>query len=1024
MADNTENKQQNVKPQEPVAPVAPVQAPITPSRRAKKTWAEKRAEKKHRKMVRRSRFRFFKNFCWWAFGCFSGVILFFASIILGVLFIPVNTITGGKNEGVVSEELASSTIGDIVLNLNKYGFDDLPILVEAVKGIAEGDASQYVEIDYDKLESIRFGSSNIGEEIKGCIKIVATIEGTVGTETLGDVGTLSVFSEWEEVEGTVDTSAETFNPKLYYYKPSNAPYAANTKEYVRAFADDGTMIAPAGSTLYYAALAKVPVLDALDIIDESLSRLGLTELLEKLGGADFDADSLVSNVLGDNTIGSIGDITLDNILLKDVLGEDDTTEIAKILVSVTGTPYAEISLGSLAGEDDLVFENIAISTFIAKEDAGMLGDLLESLVPDTPYEDITIGDFTGEEGINFDGVALSKLLGEDIGEDAKNILEMVTGEDFANITIGTLLDLEIQADQLKLDEVLTTMGATLDADTKKLIEAIIPGDKAFADVTVSDLTSISFDNVILKDVLGDGVSQDTIDLIEKLVPGDKSYEQITVSDLTNIDLEFSEMLLVDVVGDSMNADTKKLLSTVLGGVEFDDITIGHLTSTQLDFTDVLLSDVVGDDMNAETKNLLEKVLGKSYNSIKVGDFSKGLDFGSVLVSDVLGEEVTQNTKDLLTEVVGKSYNSITVSDLTEIEFTIEDVKISDYLDAESDIAHILEDATGIAFSEISFGDLTGATFHIENVHLKSVLDSSNIGDLKAIFDDIYHADQEGGTKFEDLTIADLSELDFDNVHIETILPLANDHPLRTILEDEFNKPFEEVVLSDLNSFNVGMLHLNKVLPVDKVDINLIKIICQVAGKTGCTTDAEYKTAYESLAITDLYAREGVNVMDNVKLSALLSVEDVDSPILKQLITKGVSVNGLATAIDDLKIHEVYGATVFKQVDGSMPVGALRFSKSGNTYTQNDAGEYYLSKDAGIWLLIGYTAQDVNLVTGRPTSYVANDAMTLSALQSSGSVVGTIFENATIRQLVDAGLISSVNEALYPLKLSQVLNPVA
>ncbi len=989
------------------------------SKEEKKQLKEKRKqEKKQKKMIRRNRLRWLKNFLWWWFGTVCGVFLFIASIVAGVLFIPINGLTGGKNEGIVSDELAGSTIGEVIFNLNQYGFDDLPILVDAVRGIAEGKASAYIEIDYDKLEKVKFGSSNIAEELNACINITATIESTVGVEQLKDFSKLSVLTEWEVVEETVDPSAQGFKPKLYYYVATNAPYSAQQVKYMRAFDDKGVRIAPADATLYYAALAKVPILDVIEIIDESLGRLQLTELISDFGGANLTEDSLLTKLLGDKTINQAGEITAESIKLSMLLGEDDTTEVAKLLSSITETAYADISLETLTNMGELPFENVKLSTFISAEEAGKFGEILESIVADTTYDDLILGDLMGEDGLQFENASLSIILGDDVSEDTQSLLEMVTDEEYANITIGTLMELEFDLTTFYLKDIL---DENTSQETKELIENIVPGDKTFDQITVSDLTELSLDDIdlsafYLKDVLGENTAQDTKDLIETIVPGDKTFDQITVADLTEIEIKYSDMLLADVVGDSMNADTKKLLTTLLEEQDFGAITIGDLTSKDLSFNEVLLVDVVGASMNSNTKTLLEKVLGIDYELIKIGDFSKGLNFEDVLLSDVFGDDVAQNTIDLLEQVTNLDYEIITVGSLLNITFKVEDVKIGDYLSAEGDMAHILEDATGLDFEEITFGALQDATFQIGNIHLSSVLDSSNIGDLKAIFDDIYHADDaENGKQFKDLILSDLNVLEFDNVHIATILPDGEDnHALVEILEDEFNKEYSEIVLGDLNNFNIGALHLYKVFPTDKIDANLKNILLEISGKTD----------YQEVLITDLYAQANVNVLDKISLSTVLG-DNVTNPMLKGLVEKGTTIGGLVDDIDDLKICQAYGENVFKKITPSSPApaGALRFSYSANTYTQNENGDYYLSKDAGIWLLLGYTAKDVNVETGRPAAYVEG-SMTLGDLQTRGSVVGNIFENATIRQLVDAGLLSdSTNQLLYPFTLSAALGKI-
>lgn len=609
---------------------------------------QQKLEKKTKRALRSYRCRPLKNFLWWFTGIICGIIFFVSGLVAGVMLIPINTFTGGNNEGIVSDELADSTLFDIVLNINDYSFGDLPILENALKEITEGEAGKYIQIDFDKLNSISFGGS-VAEEVKDCIKIVATIEGTIGTEALGDFGKLSIFTEWEEVQGNIDTSAETFNSKLYYYVDNNS-------RYIRAYDDNKNKVAPSGADIYYAALAKVPMLDAFDLIDERVGGIFINELFEKLGGAQFSEDSLIADIFEGKKIREIGDITADSILVSSVLGGDSTGDIAKIL---------------------------------------------------------------------------------------------------------------------------------------------------------------------------------------------------------------------------------------------------------------------------------EEALG------------------------------------------GKPYGTITLGDLSNVK----------------------------------------EGFSLDNIKLSTVVNQDEIGDLINILNDVFHADQVDGKKFEELTIGDLASLNFENVHISTVLPSGQDNiVLVEILEDEFKKPYSEIVLTDLNNFNIGALHLYKVIPEEKIDSNLKQIICDMTGVNN----------YKDIFVTDLHEEDNVSILDKIKLSSVLTNTN-GNVILDQLIKDNATVGGLGSAIDNLKLCDVYGDNVFKPIGGgSVPSGAIRFNKSGSTYTMATNGEYYLSSDAGMWLFICYDAGSID-ENGRAISYAENKT-TLKDLQNSTSIISNSFAKATIRQLVDAGIVKKADEKIMTLTLDKVLNP--
>ena len=243
-----------------------------------------------------------------------------------------------------------------------------------------------------------------------------------------------------------------------------------------------------------------------------------------------------------------------------------------------------------------------------------------------------------------------------------------------------------------------------------------------------------------------------------------------------------------------------------------------------------------------------------------------------------------------------------------------------------------------------------------------------------------------------------------------MLPSGQDNiVLVEILEDEFKKPYSEIVLTDLNNFDIGALHLYKVIPEDNIDESFKKIICDM-------TD---RTAYEDIFVTDLYQKDGENRLDKIKLSNVLK-DDNDNPILQELLKKDVALGNLGQEIDALRISVIYGDIAFKPINGIVPSDALRFNKSGNTYTLTaTGGTHYLTKNAGVWLLVGYDASGFS-ADGRPSVYTENK-ITQGDLRYNGGMVAEKFYKATIRQLIDVGLVKSANEKIMSWTLEQVLN---
>ena len=145
---------------------------------------------------------------------------------------------------------------------------------------------------------------------------------------------------------------------------------------------------------------------------------------------------------------------------------------------------------------------------------------------------------------------------------------------------------------------------------------------------------------------------------------------------------------------------------------------------------------------------------------------------------------------------------------------------------------------------------------------------------------------------------------------------------------------------------------------------------------------------------------------------------IDPPIDK-LIEKDVTIGELGREIGELTLYEVYGESCFT----TTPVaGAQRFTKTfvGEkvVYTLDDEGEYYLSGDSGIWILVCFDA--VTDSTGRATKYTSSMA-SVDDLQNDSSVISNSFINATVRQLVDVGIIESASESIMAYTIEDVID---
>ena len=117
-------------------------------------------------------------------------------------------------------------------------------------------------------------------------------------------------------------------------------------------------------------------------------------------------------------------------------------------------------------------------------------------------------------------------------------------------------------------------------------------------------------------------------------------------------------------------------------------------------------------------------------------------------------------------------------------------------------------------------------------------------------------------------------------------------------------------------------------------------------------------------------------------------------------------------------HEVYGEKCFTT---TVIEGAYRFNKQivGEqvVYTIDEEGDYYLDKNSGIWVLVCFTSKTNS--AGIAMEYTSTRS-TVGDLESNSSIISQSFIGATVRQLVDIGIIESASEAIMPLTLEQVI----
>ena len=426
----------------------------------------------------------------------------------------------------------------------------------------------------------------------------------------------------------------------------------------------------------------------------------------------------------------------------------------------------------------------------------------------------------------------------------------------------------------------------------------------------------------------------------------------------------------------------KILDQAIEG-GYENVKISSLSNLSLD--NVELSSV----MTVPTS--LQKIFDDLYKNeiVTIGKL-KTLSFDDVHLSSVM-ELKTTDTLYMILNQAYDGYENVTISSLSNLK--LDNVKLSTVLPYKDSVKNV------------------------DNSQLYKILLDCK-GMLKST-----DTDTEISAKAQSLSISDINNFSIDNVRLLTVLT-SPDNSLKSILEDvyvgqEINvgdkqvlvNSYEDITLSMLASFKMEDLHLYKVLP-------------EPSGNLKSILEDAFDCDYDEITVSKL-SGNGFT-FDKVSLKTVVG-ETSSNPIIQALIESGSSVGGIGDAINKLSLYKVYGANIFT----TTPVeNSPRYtlSEDKTTYMLDDNGKYYLSKNAGIWLLICFdssttlSSDEINH-KGRPISYTVSSA-TIADLQggNENSVdISSAFSKATVRQLIDAGLVTSAKKGLYAMTLSGVLN---
>ena len=455
-----------------------------------------------------------------------------------------------------------------------------------------------------------------------------------------------------------------------------------------------------------------------------------------------------------------------------------------------------------------------------------------------------------------------------------------------------------------------------------------------------------------------------------------------------------------------------------------------------------LYDILQDLTETEEDSVIVR---KNYDEITIGNLSENFDTDKIKLTTVIPNTSAQTDKlyGVLADATGIQADAITLSDLKTLD--TDNVHLSEFLDVpteENDYKNqtiykvLLSALTSSEISEytdITLSSLVG--FTVGKILLNDVMpyDSATNGTLYDILKNVTSKNND------EITIGDISNFDKTKIKLTTVLPETGNEDLYKILVDLVAdaSTADDITIGNLSAgLTPSNIHLTTVLPAEGNE-TLYKILRDATGVSG-ETDAEKNNnitlnSLSSFTPANLHLNtvlEDVDLTDNNVLLALKEQND----------GQGILVSEIGSAINELSLYEVYGKTAFTET----PIdGARRFNRvddaSGKPlyYDYDENGDYYLKNNAGIWLILCFDTAEYdtsdNVITrykdadGNPTRYIIDDMQIKDLQTGSGSGFSRKFKNATLKQLIDTGLVDNdtgLSNDIKTLSLQEVITILA
>ena len=586
-----------------------------------------------------------------------------------------------------------------------------------------------------------------------------------------------------------------------------------------------------------------------------------------------------------------------------------------------------------------------------------------------------------------------------------------------NATIGSLMDGTFDFNGVKLSAIAEVANLNLDelkigdqplldivfntiSEDENIAEDQKPATKD--DITIGNLTSMNAENMLnsisLNSFMEETPDNSKIYSVLRTLANREDGEEIFIGDLFSVNNERVNAIKISSIIE-LDEDLKNVLYGALDDSKYsaenpkpadkNDITVGDLEKLKVDL--IKLNDVATLDPDVleilysaldDSKYTSENPKPANKDEITVGDLKNVNKDGVKLGSVIPRNTENANLYAILDGAFGGNAEDKTISDLSS--FNINDITLGTVFKKSENVEmyKILDEVLGGDAENKKIADLSG--FNVGNIKIGTVIPNNSANS------EIYKLLNEVFADAENTKLSELSTFNVNNVKLGTVLVRADNESFYNVLDEVFGANSQDKKLSELNGFDLTKVHLSVVLDVPTAENgNKNKTVYDVL------LQATGKTSYSEITLSDLSGSFDIN---SVKLSTIMNKGE--NKTVNALLDSGATVGTIGEKLNSLSLYDIYGADCFTKT----PHGTQRFTlttEAGkDVYTVSPTGEYYISENAGIWLLVCFGSE--KNASGEIVKY-SEANVTLKDL-SNNNVIKDKFTSATVRQLIAANIV--------------------